>query len=97
MQMTSYLHHNFISKRETFPENLVKIRLDDVMLGHMTSFSYIFLYTPILWRHQQKCLQKPKKILIGLQFILIFSKRDPINPTLHGGGPNRPPLVEIFK
>ena len=37
MQMTSYSHHNLISMRKTFPEILVKIRRDDVMLRHMTS------------------------------------------------------------
>ena len=34
--MTSYLHHNTISRRETFPDKLVKIRLDDVVLCHVT-------------------------------------------------------------
>ena len=44
MHMTSYLDHNSISIRETFPESLVKIRLDDVILRHVTSFFYIFPY-----------------------------------------------------
>ena len=35
--MTSYLDHNSISIRETFPESLVTIRLDDVILRHVTS------------------------------------------------------------
>ena len=55
MQMTPYpitpitpLYHNFISKRETFPENLAKIRHDDVKLRHMTSFSYIFPYYDVI-------------------------------------------------
>ena len=43
-QMTSYLHHNIISRRQTFPEVFVKIRHDDAILRHMTSFSYIFPY-----------------------------------------------------
>ena len=46
--MTSYLDHNSISIRETFPESLVTIRLDDVILRHVTSFSYIFPYYDVM-------------------------------------------------
>ena len=42
VQMLSYLYHNIISQRETYPEVLVKIRHDDVILRHVTYFSYIF-------------------------------------------------------
>ena len=48
VQMTSYFHHNFMSIRETFPEDLVKIRHVDVKLRHMTSFSYIFPYYDVI-------------------------------------------------
>ena len=41
-QMTLYFQHKFISIRETFPENFVKIRHVTVKLRHVTSFSYIF-------------------------------------------------------
>ena len=36
VQMTSYLHHNFMSIRESFSESLVKIRHDDVAWRHVT-------------------------------------------------------------
>ena len=48
VKMTSYFHHNFISIRETFFEDLVKIRHVDVKLRHMTSFSYIFPYYDVI-------------------------------------------------
>ena len=48
MQMTSYLNHNTISIRETFPASLVQIRHDDVILRHVTSFSYIFPYYDVM-------------------------------------------------
>ena len=48
VQLTSYFHHNTISVRETFPEGLVKIRQYDVILRHMTSFSYIFPYCDVI-------------------------------------------------
>ena len=38
VQMTSYLDTNKISRKETFPESLVKIRRRDVTWRHMTSF-----------------------------------------------------------
>ena len=47
-QMTSYLHHNFKSIRETFPKSLVKIQHDDVKLRCITSFSYIFPYYDVI-------------------------------------------------
>ena len=43
-----YLCHNIISVRLTFPEVLVKIRHDDIILWHMTSFSYIFPYYDVI-------------------------------------------------
>ena len=43
MQMTSYLHHNLILMKATYPD-MVKIRRDDVILRHLPSFSYIFPY-----------------------------------------------------
>ena len=46
--MTSYLHHKTILIRKTFPEILVKIRQDGVILWHMTSFSYIFPYYDVI-------------------------------------------------
>ena len=46
--MTSYLDTNIISIKETFSESLVKIRHDDVILRHVTSFSYIFLYNDVI-------------------------------------------------
>ena len=48
VQMTSYLHHNIISRRQTFPEVFVKIRHDDAILRHITSFSYIFPYYDVI-------------------------------------------------
>ena len=47
-EMTSYLHHSTISSRETFPENFIKIWLDDVILRHVTQFSYIFSYYDVI-------------------------------------------------
>jgi hypothetical protein len=44
--MTSYLEHNTILIRETFSENLVKIRYDDIMLWHVKSFSNHPAYRP---------------------------------------------------
>ena len=38
MQMTPYLQHNLIVMKETFPEILVKIRHDDVILRQVTTF-----------------------------------------------------------
>ena len=46
--MTLYLDHNIISIKETFPVILVKIRHDDVILRHITSFFYIFPYYDII-------------------------------------------------
>ena len=46
--MTSNFHHDLISLIETFPENFVKIRHDDVKLRHMMSFSYIFPYYDVI-------------------------------------------------
>ena len=40
-KMTSYFDHNTISRIETFPAILVKIRHDDVILRHVTLFSII--------------------------------------------------------
>ena len=48
MQMTSYLHHKLILMKETYPESLVKIQQDDVILRHLTSFSYIFPYYDVI-------------------------------------------------
>ena len=48
VQMTSYLHHNTRTWRETFPDVLVKIRHDDVILRHMTSFSCILSYYDVI-------------------------------------------------
>ena len=48
MQMTSYSHHNLILIKETYPEILVKMRHSDVILRHMTSFSYIFPYYDVI-------------------------------------------------
>ena len=48
MQMTSYLHHNLILMKETYPEIFVKIRRRDVILRHVTSFSYIFPYYSVI-------------------------------------------------
>ena len=48
MQISSYLHHNTILIRETFPEIFVKIRPDDVILQSVTSFSYIFPYYDVI-------------------------------------------------
>ena len=48
MQMTSYLHHNLILMKGTYAEILVKIRHDDVILRHLTSFSYIFPYYDVI-------------------------------------------------
>ena len=47
-KMTSYLYHNTILRRETFPEILVKIWVDDVILLDMTWFSYIFPYYDVI-------------------------------------------------
>ena len=47
-QMSPYLHRNFISIRQTFPEILVKIRHDDVILREITSFPYIFPYYDVI-------------------------------------------------
>ena len=47
-EMTLYLHHSTISRRETFPEILMKIWLDDVILRHVTQFSYIFPYYDVI-------------------------------------------------
>ena len=48
MQMTSYSHHNLILLKGTYPEILVKIRQDDVILRHVTLFSYIFPYYDVI-------------------------------------------------
>ena len=48
MQMTSYLYHKLILMKETYPGSLVKIRHDDVILRHLTSFSYIFPYYDVI-------------------------------------------------
>ena len=56
MQMTSNLHHNIISRCGTLPESFVKIRHRDVILRHVTSFPYIFLYNDVIGKkcwHQQ--------------------------------------------
>ena len=41
MQMTLYSHHNIILMNGTYSEIFVKIRHDDVILRHVTSFCYI--------------------------------------------------------
>ena len=48
MQMTSYLYHKLIFMKETYPEIFVQIRQDDVILRHLTSFSYIFPYYDVI-------------------------------------------------
>ena len=45
MQMGSF---SLISMKGTYSEILVKIRHDDVILWHMTSFSYIFPYYDVI-------------------------------------------------
>ena len=46
--MILYLDHNITSIKETFPVILVKIQHDDVILRHITSFFYIFLYYDVI-------------------------------------------------
>ena len=41
MQMTLYSYHNIILMKGTYSEIFVKIRHDDVILRHVTSFCYI--------------------------------------------------------
>jgi hypothetical protein len=68
MRMTSYLHHNLILMKGTYPNILVKIRHDDVILRHVTSFSYIFPYYDVIdktsKRQQKFCWQYTKSIYI---------------------------------
>ena len=47
MQMTSYLYHNLILMKETYPEIFVKTWRRDVILRHVTSFSYITIFADI--------------------------------------------------
>ena len=66
-QMTSNFHHNLISMRETFPEILVKIRRDDVMLRHMTSLrKWRHLKNDVMWRHHVGFLQKFQEMFLSL-------------------------------
>ena len=58
MQMTSYLHHYLISMKETYPEILVKIRHDDVILRQLTSFSYIFPYYDVIDKNDDVSTKK---------------------------------------
>ena len=50
VQMTSYSHHNLILVKGIYPEILVKIWHDDVILRHMTSFPYIFPYYDVNYK-----------------------------------------------
>ena len=50
-QMSPYSYPNFIFIRETFPELLVKIGHDDVILRQITSFSYVFPYYDVIGKN----------------------------------------------
>ena len=50
MQMTLFLHHNTISRKETFSGILVKIRHRDVILWHVTLFSYAIPYYDVIYK-----------------------------------------------
>ena len=65
--MTSYLHHNFISRRETFRENLVKFRQDDVKLHDITSFSDICRNYDVIT--YARMLKSAKKCIFMIFFI----------------------------
>ena len=66
-QMTSNFHHNLISMRKTFPEILVKIRRDDVMLRHMTSLrKWRHLENDVTWRHHVGFLPKFQEMFFSL-------------------------------
>ena len=65
MQMTSYSHHNLILMKETYPVILVKIRHDDVILRHVTSFLQFLL---------KKCWRQQKLGTMG-RSVLIFRMR----------------------
>ena len=67
MQMTWYFHQTLISIGETFPESLVKIRHDDVMWRHVTSFSKIRMTSrDVIWRHHVKFLPNYQKMFFSL-------------------------------
>ena len=69
--MTSYLDTNIISIKETFSESLVKIRHDDVILRHVTSFSYIFPYYDVI----DKNVDVSKNFADVRSYWTIFGKR----------------------
>ena len=50
-QMSLYLHRYFRSISQTFPELLVKIQHDEVILRRITSFPYIFLYYDVIGKN----------------------------------------------
>ena len=51
MEMLSYSHHDLVLVKRTYPENLVKIHHDDVILLCMASFSYTFLYLDVIYKN----------------------------------------------
>ena len=87
MQMTSYLHHNFVLMEETYPEILVKIRQEDVILRHLTSFSYIFPYYDVIDKNAD--VSKYNDVIV---FFSMENKST--NGTLLSC--NTPPLLHMF-
>ena len=51
MEMLSYSHHNLVSAKWTYPEILVKIHHDVVLLLRVMSFSYTFPYYYAIYKN----------------------------------------------
>ena len=87
MQMTSYSHHNLILIKQTYPDILVKIRHDDVILRHMTSFSYIFPYYDVIGKNAD--VSKYNDVIV-----IFFMANKSTNGTLLSC--NTPPPLRMF-
>ena len=86
--------------RETFPYNLVKIRHDDVILCHVTSFPYIFPYYDVIMKNADISKNNEVKV-INIMGILLGDdslypcKRAPLRGAFWGylgSGADLPPL-----
>ena len=62
MEMLSYLHHDLVLAKWTYPEMLVKIHHDDVILLRVTSFSYNFPYYNATYKNAD--LSKKNDVII---------------------------------
>ena len=77
-EISSYLHHNTIYSREKFPEIFLKIWVDDVILRHMTWFSYIFSYYDVINKNAD--VSKNNDVIVK---IIILNKRTKVPLLLH--------------